>query len=102
MTLPEKIAAGGVFCPNDICAIGLLDTLRLRFGQQIPEEICIVGYDNIPQAGWQQVDLTTIEQSVDAVASATVDLLKRRIEDPGADENHVVLPAKLIERGTTR
>jgi LacI family transcriptional regulator len=42
----------GVFCPSDTVALGLLDALRNKHDVRIPEELSLIGYDDIPQASW--------------------------------------------------
>ncbi len=90
----------GVFCPTDVCALGLLDTLRTRHGVRIPEDMSLIGYDDIPQAGWVFANLTTVKQSVNDFARVTVDLLKERIKNPDAEPKSEIVDVKLISRGT--
>ena len=91
----------GVFCPNDLVAIGLLDALRGRYRRDVPAEVSLIGYDDIPQAAWDFVNLTTIRQSVQEIVSETVDLLQARIDAPDMPSRKVRLPVQLIRRGTT-
>jgi len=90
----------GVFCPSDTCALGLLDTLRHGMGVAIPEQLSLVGYDDIPQAEWTFAKLTTVRQPVDNFARATVELLQERIKDPEAPPRSRVLEVDLVERAT--
>ncbi len=90
----------GVFCPSDTVALGLLDTLRNKHSIRIPEQMSLIGYDDIPQASWAFADLTTIKQSVEEFARVTVDLLKERIKNPDADPKNEIIDVKLVSRGT--
>jgi len=90
----------GVFCPSDTLALGLLDVLRSKHGVHVPDELSLIGYDDIPQAAWAFAELTTIKQSVDEFAKATVDMLKARIEHPGADPKNHVIGVSVVLRGT--
>jgi len=90
----------GVFCPSDNVALGLLDALRNKYGIQIPKQLSLIGYDDIPQASWAFADLTTVKQSVEEFARVTVDLLKERIKNPDAEPRNEIVDVKLVSRGT--
>jgi len=90
----------GVFCPSDNVALGLLDALRNKYGIQIPKQLSLIGYDDIPQASWAFADLTTVKQSVEEFARVTVDLLKERIKNPDAKPRNEIVDVKLVSRGT--
>lgn len=65
----------GVFCVTDLLACGLLDAARNEFGLAVPEELCVVGFDDIEQAGWSSYELTTFRQPIEQVADHIVDLV---------------------------
>ena len=90
----------GVFCPSDNVALGLLDALRSKHGIQIPKQLSLIGYDDIPQASWAFADLTTVKQSVEEFARVTVELLKERINNPDAEPKNEIIDVKLVSRGT--
>lgn len=90
----------GIFCPTDVCALGLLDALRSQHGIRVPHDISLIGYDDIPQAEWVFANLTTVKQSVEEFARVTVDLLQERIKNPSADPKSEIIDVKLISRGT--
>lgn len=89
-----------VFCVNDITALGALDGARRR-GISIPEELSIVGYDDIEQAGWDAFRLTTVRQPLPAMAARAVDRLLARIADPSLSVQHDRFPAELVVRAST-
>lgn len=90
----------GVFCPSDLIALGLLDTLRNKHAIRIPEQLSLIGYDDIPQASWAFAELTTIRQPVERFAQVTVELLKERIKNPEADPRNAIVDVTLVMRGT--
>ncbi|MGR3291964.1 MAG: LacI family DNA-binding transcriptional regulator [Paracoccaceae bacterium] len=90
----------GVFCTTDSIALGLLDTLRHKLGIKVPQELSLIGYDDIPQASWAFAELTTIKQSVEDFAQVTVNMLKERIKNPDAAARNEIVDVKLIMRGT--
>jgi DNA-binding LacI/PurR family transcriptional regulator len=65
----------GVFCVTDLLALGFMDAARDEFGLRIPQDLCIVGFDDIEQAGWSAYRLTTFSQPLEAMADQVVELL---------------------------
>lgn len=90
-----------VFCTNDIVAIGALDGARAQ-GRRIPQDLWIVGYDDIPMAGWDVIGLTTMRQPLPAMAGKAVELLLARINRPDLPAETIELPNQLIVRNTTK
>lgn len=93
---PDRPSA--VFCGNDVIAIGALSAakaLRVR----VPDELTVVGFDDIGAAGWGTVDLTTVRCDRDELARMSVDLLFRAI-DGSEPEQHIIAPVGLVLRGT--
>ncbi len=90
----------GVFCPSDTVALGLIDTLRNKHNVRIPQQLSLIGYDDIPQASWSFADLTTIKQSVDEFARVTVELLRERIRHPDAKPKNKIVDVTLVRRGS--
>lgn len=88
-----------VFCANDIIALGVLGGLR-ESGLRVPEDVAVVGFDDIPAAGWPGNALTTVAQPVETMIGATLELLSRY--DPDAEGEVKLFPGPLIERVTTR
>ena len=64
-----------LFCANDIMALAAIDVARHRVGLRVPEDLSVMGFDDIPAAAWPGFGLTTIRQPVGAIAEAAVDLL---------------------------
>lgn len=91
-----------VFCVNDLMAIGLIDRARGRFGLSIPQDVAVIGFDDIPEAAWDAYRLTTFRQDPEKMAEAAVAHLERRLADPDAPPELLRLEAAFIERETTR
>ena len=49
-----------IFCAADVMALGALDVARYELGIRVPEELSIIGFDDIPMASWPAYNLTTI------------------------------------------
>lgn len=86
-----------LFCASDIIALGARDAAR-EAALRVPDDLAIVGFDDIPMAGWLPYDLTTIRQPVDRMIAATLALLRA----PEAGPVTRLFPGALIERGSTR
>ena len=91
----------GIFAWNDDSAIQLMFSL-LNKGYRIPDDIQIVGFDDLPLSSLIYPQLTTIHQDLNELANKTIGLLIDKIENKVVENNRVVLPAKLIVRGSTR
>jgi DNA-binding LacI/PurR family transcriptional regulator len=57
-----------VFCVTDLLALGFMDAARHAFALKIPHELCVVGFDDIPEAGWDSYRLTTFRQPIEEIA----------------------------------
>ena len=106
-SLAREIFAGpdradSVFVATDYMAIKVMDTLRYEIGLRIPEDVSVVGFDDVPATAWPSYDLTTIRQDPDALARETVRLLLRAIEREDSQDEQVVLPVELVIRSSVR
>lgn len=90
-----------LFAANDHMAIAALETLRTDLGLQVPQDVSVVGFDNVPQAAWPSFNLTTVQQDVDRMVEATRNLLFEQIEGE-VFARSVTVPCVLVERGTVR
>ena len=63
-----------IFAANDLIAFGALDAAR-RVGVRVPDELSIVGFDDIDMAGWEGFKLTTVRQPLAEMGRAAVSLL---------------------------
>jgi DNA-binding LacI/PurR family transcriptional regulator len=90
-----------IFCATDISALGFLETARFEMGVRVPEDISVVGFDDIISASWPSYSLTTYRQPVDQMIDAMIDLLTRPAESPPRGES-VRLAGNLVIRGSAR
>ena len=90
-----------VFVANDQMALGLLHALR-EHGIRVPEDVSVVGYDDIPEAAFFAPPLTTVRQDFTAVGAAGIELLLALLDaDTPPDPARVVIPTSLIVRAST-
>ncbi len=85
---------------NDRVACGMIDVLW-RNHVRIPQDISVVGFDNITEAAMPHMDITTIEQRPEDLAGAIVDLLLHRIGGEPAAGLHLMAPGPLIVRSSS-
>ena len=69
-----------VFVANDHMALAVMDCLRFELGLRVPEDVSVVGYDDVAAAGWPSYDLTTVSQPAAEMVAATVEILLDKIE----------------------
>ncbi|PUB14877.1 LacI family DNA-binding transcriptional regulator [Yoonia sediminilitoris] len=92
----------GLFCSTDLMALGALDALRIDLGIAVPDQIQVLGFDDIEQASWGSFNLSTIRQDVDAQTKTVVRLLRERIADSSLTNRVERQPLNAVLRGTTR
>ena len=92
----------GVFCVTDLLALGFLDAARHECGRRVPDDLSVIGFDDIPQAAWSAYRLTTLRQPVAALAAAVMGAVRRRADAPGASPRLATVPVELVERATVR
>lgn len=86
-----------IFASNDLSAFGAMDAAR-ECGLQIPDDISIIGFDDIPQADLVYPKLTTVRQPLDEMGQVAVKLLLERIENPDHPPQSVRLPTQFVIR----
>ena len=90
-----------LFAFNDISALGAIRAIRER-GLRVPEDVSVVGFDDIPSAAYQNPGLTTVRQPLYEMGQRAADTLVARMERPGgAVPRTISLEPTLVVRGTT-
>ncbi|MBB5629492.1 LacI family DNA-binding transcriptional regulator [Sphaerisporangium krabiense] len=88
-----------IFCANDVLAIGALHRARSS-GVDVPSQVSVVGFDDIPLASLAQIGLTTVSADLRTMAVTAVDLLLERLADPALGQRRVLHAATLVRRAT--
>ena len=78
MLLSRSDAPDAAFCVTDLLAFGFMDVARHEFGMSIPDDICVIGFDDVEQSGWSSYNLTTFRQPIDQIA----DHIVRHLDEP--------------------
>ncbi len=99
LTLRERPTA--VFAANDLSAIATLDAAA-ALGLSVPEDLSLVGFDNVPESALTEPPLTTVSQPMQQMGQEAVTLLVHLIDGTGDRSTHVQLPTQLVSRGTCR
>lgn len=101
--LPPADRPDGVFAANDLLAVGMLQSFLSVPGLSVPDDIAIVGYDDIEFASASVVPLTSIRQPREAIAREAVRMLLAEADDPhGYVHERMLLAPELIVRESTR
>jgi DNA-binding LacI/PurR family transcriptional regulator len=110
LALPVGQRPDGVFSTNDALALGFMDGLRAS-GTAIPQDLSLIGFDNLPASSWIPYRLTTFEQPLDAMVAGVLDhIAAHELRRLGEREPHaapttnelIYRAPRLIRRGTTR
>jgi LacI family transcriptional regulator len=89
-----------VFASNDVMAMGAMDAIRNR-GLRVPEDISVIGFDNIPQSAMVYPSLTTVQQPLEKMGRAATQILLDILKNPEKDVGRIELPTELIVRNST-
>lgn len=88
----------GVFCGNDLIAMGAMDAIRAHGSLRVPEDFSLLGFDDIPQAAWHAYGLTTMHFPLDRMVQDALDYLTGEGSiGPGLH----LYPCSLVERKST-
>jgi DNA-binding LacI/PurR family transcriptional regulator len=98
LAVAAKVTA--VVAYNDLMALGVLSRLADR-GIGVPDEISVVGFDDIPMAGMATPHLTTVALPLEQSGRVAIELLLEQLAHPGSDTHEQGLPAQLIVRAST-
>jgi DNA-binding LacI/PurR family transcriptional regulator len=90
-----------IFCANDIMALGAVDAAR-EMCISIPNQLSIIGFDDIPAASWGAYALTTVRQPVTTMIDLSIRTLLERIEAPDLPPTTTFVPGSLVLRSSVR
>lgn len=99
--LKAKMPITSVVCAADILAIGAIKGLY-EAGVHVPEDISIIGFDDLEISQYLTPGLTTIHQQISLKGQKAVELLLKHIEDPKLSKQEEILPLQLVERGSVK
>lgn len=88
-----------LFCLNDVMALAAIDAAR-EAGLRIPDDLAVIGFDDIPMAAWPSYRLTTVRQPVERMAADALDLIAAQLADPALEGAIRIAPVTLSERAS--
>ncbi len=99
--LASSAAFTGLFAFNDISAMGAIRALR-ESGFRVPEDVSVVGFDDIQSAAFQNPGLTTVRQPLRKMGTLAAETVLKRIQRPELDSpRYIRVEPELVIRGTT-
>lgn len=95
--------AEAYFCGDDVLSIGALSAIQ-DAGLSVPQDIGIIGLNDMEMAGWQNINLTTIQQPLDQIVRVSIEIMIDMLSQSQKTYNpqSKVFPCRVIERGTLR
>ena len=95
----KELRPTAIFCTNDMIAIGALEFFN-QVGIKVPENMSVIGYDDIPYSSLRMINLTTVKQPMIEMGIKAVQLLLKIINANNPKPIQYILKSKLVERGT--
>ena len=89
-----------LFCANDAMAMGAMDSAKFAHSLSIPDDLRVIGFDNIPQASWPSYNLTTIEQSISETVEQIISILHQRLDCIGGARIIRTVQTRFTERSS--
>lgn len=97
-----EVAPDAIFVANDHMAFAAADVIRDELGLRIPDDVSLVGYDDVPEAGWGGYKLTTVKQPGEQMIEETVRILVEQLENRKVVKHEAILPSHLVIRSSAR
>ena len=91
-----------VFVANDHMAFAVMDVLRSELGLNVPNDVSVIGYDDVPVAAWPAYSLTTVRQPANRMVAHTVEIILDKIDNANVEPRQVRIDGPLIVRGSAR
>lgn len=99
--LSEGQTAEAFFCGDDVLSIGALSAVAER-GLSVPDDIGLIGLNDMEMSGWQNINLTTIQQPIRHIVNSSIDLMITMLGDHDRYPEARIFPCSIVERGTLR
>ncbi len=89
-----------IFAANDLSAIAVIDAAQ-ELGLRVPDDLSVVGFDDVPEATRRALPLTTVQQPMRRLGAVAAEMVLTLLTGHDLDEMHVTLPTRLVVRATT-
>ncbi|MCV6598254.1 MAG: LacI family transcriptional regulator [Mangrovicoccus sp.] len=104
VTMSKELLAGpseAYFCAEDVLAIGALSAAQSA-GLTVPDDLGLLGLDDMEMARWENINLTTIHQPLPDIVAGAIEVITALLEAPERAPEQRLFPCQIIERGTLR
>ena len=101
LRLLQNPCAEAYFCGDDVLSIGALSALQSA-GKQVPDDIGLIGLNDMKMAGWANINLTTIHNPFPRIIDASIDRIAALIGDSALPPKVQLFEGHVVERGTLR
>ena len=98
----KKEIPDAIFVASDDMAFAVMDVIRFELGLKIPEQVSVVGYDDVPVSSWPAYDLTTVRQPANRMVAETVSIILECIENTETKPLRIEIDGPLILRGSAK
>lgn len=89
------------FCGDDVLSIGALSAIG-ETSLRVPEDIGVIGLNDMEMAAWENIDLTTIHQPIRQIVNSSIELMVAMLDEPDRYPEARLFPCRIAERGTLR
>lgn len=89
-----------VFCITDVVAAGFMDAARFKYNIRVPEDISVIGFDDISLASKLSYDLTTVSQPIEEMVKETIRILLESIKYEKDGPTRKLIPGAIVSRST--
>jgi DNA-binding LacI/PurR family transcriptional regulator len=93
--------AQAYFCGDDVLSIGVLSALQSR-GLRVPEDVGIIGLNDMAMSRWDNINLTTIHQPIKQIINSSIELMGAMLEEADRYPEARLFSCRVVERGTLR
>ncbi|PHQ78608.1 MAG: transcriptional regulator [Thalassobium sp.] len=101
LRLAQGELAEAYFCGDDVLSIGALSGLD-EIGKHVPEDVGIIGLNDMEMAGWENIALTTVRQPIQQIINSSVEMMVAMLDEPDRYPEARLFPCQVIERATLR
>lgn len=101
LRLLENTPAEAYFCGDDVLSIGALSAIETK-GLRVPDDIGIIGLNDMEMAGWANINLTTIRNPISQIIASSIELIAASLQDDSRYPEARLFACEVVERGTLR
>ena len=91
-----------IFCADDTMAFGCLDYIKQNTNLKIPNQIEVIGYDDMIMANWESYNLSTVRQPIRKMSKLTTQLIDDYLQDPDFEAANHLIEGKFIKRKSSK